>query len=79
MGLGQVLSQLERYESAEKTFRKGAALHPEEPDFLYYIGLVCEMSGRPADALASYQQFVQKAPNHELAPAVRRMIEKLKQ
>jgi len=79
MGLGQAFSQLERYESAEKTFRKAVALHPEESEFYYYIGLVCEMSGRPADALASFQKFAREAPDHELAPAVRRMIERLKQ
>jgi tetratricopeptide (TPR) repeat protein len=78
LGLGQCLAQLERFESAEKTFRRAAALHPEEPVFLYYIGLVCEMGGKKAEALTSFQQFLQKAPDHELAPAVKNMVARLK-
>lgn len=76
--LGQTYSQLERYESAEKTFRRAAALEPEEPLFFYYIGLVCEMNGRPAEAAENLERFLRMAPDHEMAPSVRKMAEKLK-
>jgi tetratricopeptide (TPR) repeat protein len=77
--LGQTYSQLERYESAEKTFRRAASLAPGEPMFHYYIGLVCEMSNRPAEAIQSLERFLEIAPEHEMVPAVKKMIDKLKQ
>ncbi len=77
-GLGQAYSQLERYESAEKVFRRAGALEPDEPLFYYYIALVCEMDGRPDEAKKSLELFLRKAPEHEMAPKVKKMIEKLK-
>ena len=76
--LGQALSQLERFGTAEKVFRRAAALEPDEPLFDYYIALVCEMSGRPEEAIRSLERFLKKAPDHEMAPVVRKMIKKLR-
>ncbi len=78
LGLGQALSQLERFGTAEKVFRRAAALDPDEPLFHYYIALVCEMSGRKDEAIRSLGRFLAKAPDHKMAPMVRRMLEKLR-
>jgi len=76
--LGQVYSQLERYESAEKAFRRSAALAPDEPLIYYYLGVVCELGNHPQRAIEAYQQFLNKAPEHEMAAKIKKNIEKLK-
>ena len=78
MKLGQVYSQLEKYQTAEKAFRKAAALKPDEPVIYYYIGLACELGQENDGAVENYEKFVQIAPDHELAPAAKKNIERLK-
>lgn len=75
--LGQVYSQLEKYETAEKYFLRAAEISPNEPLVYYYIGLVCELGGNPDRALAAYNKFLGLAPQHQLAAGVRKTIEKL--
>jgi tetratricopeptide (TPR) repeat protein len=77
LGLGQAYSQLERFETAEKIFRRAAALEPGEPQFQYYLALICDMSGRQEEAVGYLGRFLKQAPDHELAPMVRRMLERL--
>ena len=78
MKLGQAFSQLEKYQTAEKAFRKAAALKPDEPVIYYYIGLTCELGQENDSAVENYGKFIQMAPNHELAPAAKKNIERLK-
>jgi tetratricopeptide (TPR) repeat protein len=78
LGLGQAYSQLERFETAEKMFRRAAAIEPGEPLFQYYLALVCDMSGRQEEAAGYLGQFLKQAPDHEMAPMVRRMLEKIR-
>ena len=78
MSLGQVYSQLDKLESAEKAFRKAAELAPKNAMTYYYIGLICEMQNRPEQAVVAYESFLRLDPDHELAPAVKKNINKLK-
>ncbi len=77
LGLGQAYSQLERFESAEKVFRRAAALEPDEALFQYYLALICEMSGRKQEAVRYLEQFLRQAPDHGMAPMVQKMLDKL--
>jgi len=78
MKLGQAFSQLEKYQTAEKAFRRAAALKPDEAVIYYYIGLACELGQENDSALENYEKFIQMAPSHELAPAAKKIIERLK-
>ncbi|MEA2062837.1 MAG: tetratricopeptide repeat protein [Gemmatimonadota bacterium] len=79
LSLGRVYSQLERPGSAEKAFRKAAALEPENPLPQYYIGLVCEMSGQKARAIKAYESFLDIDPEHELAGIAADNIKRLRE
>jgi tetratricopeptide (TPR) repeat protein len=78
MRLGQVYSQLEQYELADRTFRRVAALSRKDPVVYYYIGMVNELGGHPELAVEAYGKFLELAPGHELAGSVTRTLARLK-
>lgn len=76
--LGQVFSRMNRAESAEKTFLAAAGAAPKDPQPWYFLGLLYEMNENREKALGAYGKFLELSPEDELAPLVRRNIEKLK-
>ncbi len=75
--LGQAYSQLERFQSAEKAFLKAIALEPDEPLMYYYLGISREIGNNHQGALEAYRNFLDMAPDHELAQSAKKNIEKL--
>jgi len=79
LSLGQVYSQLNQFETAEKFFRRAAVLSPKYLMSYYYIGLVCEIQNKSEQAIVAYETFLRLAPDHELASMIAKNIKKLKE
>jgi tetratricopeptide (TPR) repeat protein len=64
-----MLAQAGRLDAAERELRTAIALDPAGAASHYYLGLVCQRLGRPADAAAAFRDGVAKAPDDPLLAA----------
>ena len=62
--LGVIGLQTGRNELAVEMIGKAVALHGQDPDWHYNLGLACERLGHSADATACYQRVITIKPGH---------------
>lgn len=55
-GIGLICQELGSAEVGLKYLKKGAALHPSEPDLHFYLGSIYDYLSRPDEAITSYEQ-----------------------
>jgi tetratricopeptide (TPR) repeat protein len=48
---------------AEADFRKSLEISPNQPDYLYALGMTLQASGRPQDAVQSFERVIQLIDN----------------
>ena len=78
-GLALVLEDKGRYEEAAAEFRTAVAqLADTEPALYQLLGSVYERLEKYKEAVAAYEKYLQLAPEGNLAPAVRSIIEQLR-
>jgi Flp pilus assembly protein TadD len=73
--LGILYARLDRGEDAARAFGHTLELVPDAVDALYGYGAALIEVGRPAEAVAPLQRFVELAPNDPRAAAVRRFLQ----
>jgi predicted O-linked N-acetylglucosamine transferase (SPINDLY family) len=62
--LGRVFGRLKRFDEAEQALRKAISLTPEEPSFLWDLGLLLRQSGQLEAAEAIFAQVYRLNPDH---------------
>lgn len=78
-GLAILLSDRGDYAEAVDEFRKAIAQNLDAEPLLYQLlGNTLEHLEQPDQAIAAYARFLELAPKHSLAPAVRSVVERLK-
>ncbi|HEX8162021.1 MAG TPA: tetratricopeptide repeat protein [Pyrinomonadaceae bacterium] len=79
-GLGLALEDKGRYEEAAAAFTKAIAqLADTEPVLYELLGRTYERLDKYKEAVAAYEKYLQLAPDGKLAPAIRSIIEQLRQ
>jgi Flp pilus assembly protein TadD len=79
-GLGIVQEEKGDYEGAVASFRKAIAqLQDTEPALYQLLGAAYEKLERYKEAVAAYDKYLQLAPEGKLAPALRSIIDQLRQ
>lgn len=79
-GLGIVLEEKGDYEGAVASLRKAIAqLNDTEPALYQLLGAAYEKLERWQDAVAAYDKYLELAPDGKLAPAIRSIIDQLRQ
>jgi tetratricopeptide (TPR) repeat protein len=79
-GLGIALEEKGEYEEAAKAFRKAIAqLSDTEPALYQLLGAVYERQEKYKEAVEAYEKYLQLAPEGRLAPAIRSIIDSLRQ
>jgi len=80
VGLGRVYEDKGQYELAAREFEIAIKqLADTEPIIYQMLGAAYEKAGKNKEAVAAYENYVKLAPNGSLAPAVRSIIEQLRQ
>jgi Flp pilus assembly protein TadD len=76
-GLAVALDELGDHASAVEELLKGIAQNLDADPVLYHLlGAYYEKLDRRSDAIAAYNRFLELAPTHNLAPAVRSVLER---
>jgi tetratricopeptide (TPR) repeat protein len=79
-GLGIALEEKGRYEEAVAAYNKAIAqLADTEPVLYELLGRTYERLDKYKEAVAAYEKYLQLAPNGKLAPAIRSVIDQLRQ
>jgi Flp pilus assembly protein TadD len=79
-GLGLTLEDKGRYEEAAAAFNKAIAqLADTEPVLYELLGRTYERLDKYKEAVAAYEKYLQLAPDGKLAPAIRSVIDQLRQ
>lgn len=79
-GLGLTLEDKGRYAEAADAYTKAIAqLSDTEPVLYELLGRTYERLEKYKEAVAAYEQYLRLAPDGKLAPAIRSMIEQLRQ
>jgi len=79
VGLARVHEEKGQYVEAIAEYRKAIdQLYDSEPVIYQLLGAACERIQNYKEALAAYEKYLQLAPNGNLAPAVRSIIEQVK-
>ena len=79
-GMGIVYEEQGKYDEAVAAFNKAIAqLHDTEPALYQLLGAAYEKLERWRDAVNAYEKYLQLAPEGRLAPAVRSIIDQLRQ
>ncbi|HEX8178650.1 MAG TPA: tetratricopeptide repeat protein [Pyrinomonadaceae bacterium] len=79
-GLGIALEEKGRYEEATAAYRKAITqLADSEPVLYELLGRTYERLDKYKEAVAAYEKYLQLAPNGKLAPAIRSVIDQLRQ
>jgi tetratricopeptide (TPR) repeat protein len=78
-GLAIALEELGDAAGAVEELERGIAQNLDAEPLLYQLlGAYCEKLERRAEAVAAYDRFLELAPAHSLAPAVRSILERLR-
>jgi tetratricopeptide (TPR) repeat protein len=78
-GLAMTLEDKGRYEEAATEFRAAIAqLSDTEPVLYQLLGAAYEKMEKYKEAVAAYEKYLQLAPEGNLAPAIRSMLDQLK-
>ncbi|MFL6210991.1 MAG: tetratricopeptide repeat protein [Pyrinomonadaceae bacterium] len=79
-GLGIALEEKGRYAEAVAAYNKAVAqLSDTEPILYELLGRTYERLDKYKEAVAAYEKYLQLAPDGKLAPAIRSVIEQLRQ
>jgi tetratricopeptide (TPR) repeat protein len=79
-GLGIALEEKGRYTEAVAAYNKAIAqLSDSEPVLYELLGRTYERLDKYKEAVAAYEKYLQLAPNGKLAPAIRSVIDQLRQ
>ena len=80
VGLGRVYEDKGQYEMAAREYQIAInQLADTEPIIYQLLGAAYEKSGRNKEAVLAYEDYLRLAPNGSLAPAVRSIIEQLRE
>ena len=80
VGLGRVYEDRGQYELAAREFQIAInQLFDSEPVIYQMLGAAYEKSGNNKGAIVAYENYLKFAPNGSLAPAVRSILEQLRQ
>jgi tetratricopeptide (TPR) repeat protein len=79
-GMGIALEEKGRYEEAAAAYTKAVAqLSDTEPILYELLGRTYERLEKYKEAVAAYEKYLQLAPDGKLAPAIRSVIDQLRQ
>ncbi len=79
-GMGIALEEKGRYQEAAAAYTKAIAqLADTEPVLYELLGRTYERLDKYKEAVAAYEKYLQLAPNGKLAPAIRSVIDQLRQ
>jgi tetratricopeptide (TPR) repeat protein len=80
VGLGRIYEEQGQYELAAREYQIAIdQLSETEPIIYQLLGAAYEKSGRNKEAVLAYENYLRLAPNGSLAPAVRSILEQLRQ
>lgn len=80
VGIGRVYEDRGQYELAAREYQIAVnQLSETEPIIYQLLGAAYEKSGRNKEAMLAYEDYLRLAPNGSLAPAVRSILEQLRQ
>lgn len=80
VGLGRVYEDKGQYDLAAREFQIAIdQLSDTEPIIYQMLGAAYEKTGQNKEAIAAYENYLRLAPNGSLAPAVRSIIEQLRE
>jgi tetratricopeptide (TPR) repeat protein len=80
VGLGRVYEDKGQYELAAREYQIAInQLSDTEPIIYQLLGAAYEKSGNNREAIAAYENYLRLAPNGSLAPAVRSILEQLRE
>ena len=80
VGLGRVYEERGQYELAAREYQIAInQLSDTEPIIYQLLGAAYEKSGKNQEAVVAYENYLKLAPNGSLAPAVRSILEQLRQ
>ena len=80
MGIGRVYEDKGQYELAAREFKIAIdQLSETEPIIYQLLGAAYEKAGENKEAILAYENYLRLAPNGSLAPAVRSIVEQLRQ
>jgi len=80
VGLGRVYEDKGQYELAAREYQIAInQLSDTEPIIYQLLGAAYEKSGKNKEAVAAYENYLRLAPNGSLAPAVRSILEQLRE
>ena len=79
-GMGLIFEDQGKYEEAAASFKRAIAqLFDTEPALYQLLGAAYEKMERYKEAIAAYEKYLELAPNGSFAPAIRSIIEQLRQ
>jgi len=80
VGLGRTYEEKGQYDLAAREFQIAISqLADTEPIIYQLLGAAYEKSGNPKEAIVAYENYLRLAPNGSLAPAVRSILEQLRE
>jgi len=80
VGIGRVYEEKGQYDLAAREFQIAIdQLFETEPIIYQLLGAAYEKAGKNKEALVAYEDYLRLAPNGSLAPAVRSIVEQLRE
>jgi hypothetical protein len=80
VGLGRVYEDQGQYNLAAREYQIAIdQLADTEPIIYQLLGAACEKSGKNKEAVVAYENYLRLSPNGSLAPAVRSIVEQLRE
>jgi tetratricopeptide (TPR) repeat protein len=80
VGLGRIYEEKGQYELAAREYQIAInQLADTEPIIYQLLGAAYEKTGKNKEAIVAYENYLRLAPNGSLAPAVRSILEQLRQ
>jgi tetratricopeptide (TPR) repeat protein len=80
VGIGRVYEEKGQYDLAAREFQIAVdQLSDTEPIIYQLLGAAYEKAGKNKEALVAYENYLRLAPNGSLAPAVRSIVEQLRE
>jgi tetratricopeptide (TPR) repeat protein len=80
VGIGRVYEEKGQYDLAAREFQIAVdQLYETEPIIYQLLGAAYEKAGKNKEAVVAYENYLRLAPNGSLAPAVRSIVEQLRE